>query len=258
MSSTMTAPITLIIIPSGTLIIIITHKIYTSMNADQKKWLKFQIECKMRRHSETTLLQLKHWIKEDGSQDWNTVNSKTFHNFVCRNRKKFQDTGSMKRKEGTGGHNQISLAKKVKIKRLAANKLYAGTRPVAAKVGVSAETVRNELKRSGHKAYHKRKVQAMTPEQEGRRVTCSNWLLDNYGRRVDGRTVWGRLLNTDWSGKNLKQFFLSCFICFRLFFIQVQSPSMGLSTPRMMLSGPSLSRMPGNCWTVPRRSSRRT
>ena len=204
MNLTIMSPITLIVIPSGIFIIIIDNqliKIYI-MTPEQKKWLKLQIEVKMRREPETTLLQLKHWIKKDTEVDWESVKKTTFHMFVKENRDKWLETGSLKRKEGTGGSNQISLAKKVKIKRLGVKKLNAGNRVVAAKVGVSHTTVRNVLKETGHKSYHRRKVQAMTPEQMAKRVTCSNWLLANIGRTVrDGRSKWSRVLNTDFSGK---------------------------------------------------------
>ena len=160
---------------------IIAQKIYT-MTPEQRAFLKLQIEVKLRREPETTMLQMKKWIKEDTSQDRNSVDIRTFHKFVKQNMDKWRETGSMKRREGSG-RPEMSLGKKIKIKRLAAKKQHAGLRVVAPKVGVSHETVRRVLKETGHKAYHKRKVQAMTPEQEGRRVTCSNWLLDNYGSR---------------------------------------------------------------------------
>ena len=188
------------------------------MTKEQRQWLKMQIEVKMGRQPETTLLQLKKWIKEDTKVDWNTVKPTTFHDFVKDNRNKLLETGSLKRREGSG-RPDMTLAKKIKIKRLAVKKHHAGLRVVAPQVGVSHETVRKVLKDTGHKAYQMRKVQAMTPEHMQQRVTFSNWALLNLGRTVDGRTQWGRLVNTDFSGKKFS--LLLCFICFRLFF-QVQ------------------------------------
>jgi hypothetical protein len=66
-------------------------------------------------------------------------------------------------------------------------------------VGVSYKTVQNVLKKDGAKPYHTRKVQAMSQEHKEKRVQFAKWALQEYGLRINGNTVWGRLVNTDFS-----------------------------------------------------------
>ena len=97
----------------------------------------------------------------------------------------------------------------------------------------------------------KMKVQAMTPEHKLKRVTFARWLLDNYGRLVDGRTVWGRLVNTDFSGKNLLKFVLCLF---QIIFFQVPLASKDAATARRTLFGLRVRNLLESCWTMPVRS----
>ena len=180
------------------------------MTQDQKKWLKLQIEVQMKRRPGITAIEMRKHIKKDEHVDWSVFPRQSFEGAVKRNMDKVRETGTTKNRPGQG-RPQISLAKKLKIKRLSMDKKHAGNRVVAEKVGVSKTTVNRVLKDMGAKAWHVRKVQDISPEQKVKRVTCAHWLLDNYGRLVDGRTVWGRVLNTDWSGKKSIKF------CFRLF-----------------------------------------
>ena len=45
------------------------------------------------------------------------------------------------------------------------------------------------------KAYHRRKVQAMTPIHKIKRVEFSCWALRDYGRALTGHSVRGRLIS---------------------------------------------------------------
>ena len=154
------------------------------MSQDQKKWLKLQIEVMMKRNPEVTAKEMRDWIKGDTHVDWSVFPRQTFEGAVTRNMEKVRETGTTKNKPGQG-RPQISLAKKLKIKRLSINKKYAGNRVVATKTGVGKTTVNRVLKGMGARAWHVRKVQAMTPEQEAKRVVSANWLNDNYGRWQD-------------------------------------------------------------------------
>ena len=79
------------------------------MTPEQRAWLREQIIVVMRRDPNTTLKQMKAYVREDPTVDWATVNNKTFHNYLDRNMAKYRDKGSLKRKPGTGGNGQISL-----------------------------------------------------------------------------------------------------------------------------------------------------
>ena len=39
----------------------------------------------------------------------------------------------------------------------------------------------------------------MRPDHKLKRVELAKWCLKQYGRKVDVNTVWGRLVNTDFS-----------------------------------------------------------
>ena len=98
------------------------------MTPEMRKWLKIQIECKLKRSPGCSLIDLKEFIREDASHNWNAVNKKTLHNFLDRNMKKFQQTGNLKRKPGSGGENAISLRKVNRIVKLSKNKVWASSR----------------------------------------------------------------------------------------------------------------------------------
>ena len=66
-------------------------------------------------------------------------------------------------------------------------------------MGLSNTTTWRVLRKAGLKPLHKRKVQAMKPEHKVRRVQFATWALREYGRQVHGNTVWGRIINTDFS-----------------------------------------------------------
>ena len=128
-----------------------------------------------------------------------TIKSNTLSKFISYQLEKLRNTGNLTRKRGSGGHNKTPPRVVNRIKRLALNKHWRGSRKVAAMVGVTRTTVQNYLRKSGAKAYHRRKVQAMTPVHQARRVEFSRWALREYGRDVTGHSVWGRLVNTDFS-----------------------------------------------------------
>ena len=49
------------------------------------------------------------------------------------------------------------------------------------------------------KVYHQRKVQKMNDLHKGKMMEFFRWALQKYGIVANGRTVWGRLVNTDFS-----------------------------------------------------------
>ena len=129
--------------------------------------------------------------------DFTQVKSITLYRFVSRNMAKFRDTGTMDRKIGSGGSNKITRQAVTMIKRLSMNRKRRSNRKVAAMVGTSKDTVRRYLKKSGAKAYHRRKVQAMKSEHRDKRIEFARWALQQYGVVINGNTTWGRLVNTD-------------------------------------------------------------
>jgi len=76
---------------------------------EKRAWLKDQIKFKMKREPNVTLKAMKAWIKEDTSQDWNTIKRTTFHQFVQSNMEKFRAQGNLKRKPGEGQGPQHRL-----------------------------------------------------------------------------------------------------------------------------------------------------
>ena len=72
--------------------------------------------------------------------------------------------------------------------------------PVALKVGVSYNTVRNTLKVAGAKAYHKYKTQKLTDDHKVRRVQFSDWMLKKFGCARSNQPL-GFIINTDFSAK---------------------------------------------------------
>ena len=86
-----------------------------------------------------------------------------------------------------------------RVKRLCKNRKRRSIRKVGTIVGISKSTTWNLLRKAGLKPLHKRKVQAMKPEHKVRRVQFATWALREYGRQVHGNTVWGRIINTDFS-----------------------------------------------------------
>ena len=91
---------------------------------EQREWLKDQIKVKMKREPNVTLKAIKAWIKEDTSQDWNTIKRTTFHQFVQSNMEKFRAQGNLKRKPGSGEGDEISLRKIQQIKKLSLKKRF--------------------------------------------------------------------------------------------------------------------------------------
>ena len=143
------------------------------MTPDDWAWLKKQIEVQMVRNPNSTLQQMKDWIRSDPSRDWNNLKKQAFNNFLRRNMDKFRETGSFKRSTnpGSGGAREISLAKAVKIKRLGLNKVATGTRKIGAIVKCCGKTVAKYLRKAGAKRpYHRRKVQKMTQDHMDKHV----------------------------------------------------------------------------------------
>ena len=124
----------------------------------------------MRRQPNVSLQEMKTWIRGDPSYNWDLVKKQCFNNFLRRAMDKFRETGSMKRRAGSG-RDGIPLSKARKIKRLGLNKLYTGTRPIGARVGCDPRTVAKYLRKSGAKrAYHRRKVQNLSQQHMEKRV----------------------------------------------------------------------------------------
>lgn len=169
------------------------------MNLECRKHLQNHIKVKLEREPDITPENMRSWLLGDKIFDLGQVKPMTLYMFVKRSMDKFRSTGSMARKEGSGGNNSISRQAATRIKRLALNRKRRGSRKVAAMVGVSQGTVINYLKKSGAKAYHRRKVQAMSEEHKEKRVQFARWALEEYGQVVNGNTTWGRLINTDFS-----------------------------------------------------------
>ena len=171
------------------------------MNSEARAYLQRHIQVKLEKDPEATPKEVMEWLLS-GHQtfDLSLVNYKTLHSFITRNMKKYKETGSMDMLKGRGA-KKTKLTRGVinKIKRLSINRKRRGTRSVAAMVGVSKSSVHRTLKESGAKFYHMRKVQVMQPHHEEARVQFAHWALDQYGGLVNGNTVWGRLINTDFS-----------------------------------------------------------
>ena len=147
-----------------------TDSIHTIvMSPEMRAWLKKQVEVKMKREPNSTVMTMKEWLREDTSVDWTEVGKQTFHQAVTRAMEKVRTTGSTKRRPGAGG-KEISLAQRRNIRRLSMNQLSRSTRKVASHVGVSRETVRKYLKNSGAKAYHRVRVQSLKPHHKADRV----------------------------------------------------------------------------------------
>ena len=140
------------------------------MTPEQRAWLREQIIVVMRRDPNTTLKQMKAYVREDPTVDWATVNNKTFHNYLDRNMAKYRDKGSLKRKPGTGGNGQISLRKVQQLGRLTLNKRNMGAKKASKVLGIGETTVRRYLKKRGAKPYHRVRVQKLTPEHKAARV----------------------------------------------------------------------------------------
>ena len=171
------------------------------MNSEAREYLRRHIQVQLERSPDIEVKDMKKWLLSNQQTfDLSQVEYITLHSFVTRNMAKFKELGTMDRQEGSGRPRTARSKKNVlKIKRLALNKHRRGSRNVAAMVGVSKDTVNRALKEAGAKYFHRRKVQAMKPEHEVKRVEFARWALDTYGRVVNGNTVWGRLVNTDFS-----------------------------------------------------------
>ena len=170
------------------------------MPPEVKKYLSRNIQSQFDKDPAIQSGEVKKWLLS-GNQpfDLSTIKSNTLSKFISYQLEKLRNTGNLTRKRGSGGHNKTPPRVVNRIKRLALNKHWRGSRKVAAMVGVTRTTVQNYLRKSGAKAYHRRKVQAMTPVHQARRVEFSRWALREYGRDVTGHSVWGRLVNTDFS-----------------------------------------------------------
>ena len=70
--------------------------------------------------------------------------------------------------------------------------------------GVGNATVHRYFQADGAKFLHRRKVQAMRPDHELKRVEFAKWSLKQYGRKLDGNTVWDRLVKTDFTAMTKK------------------------------------------------------
>ena len=73
----------------------------------------------------------------------------------------------------------------MKQRRILVNKKLAGSCCVGKLLGLSQASVQNYLKRAKCKSF----VQKMTPRHMEQRVECAKWALENYGVRLDGRTI---------------------------------------------------------------------
>ena len=126
----------------------------------------------MKRKPNSTLSEMKAWIRSDPSNNWNNLKKQCFNNFLRRNMDKFRETGSLKRRFNPAqGRQEISLSKVRKIKRLGLNKINTGTRKIAARVQCDPKTVAKYLRKAGAKRpYHRRKVQLLTQNHMEKRV----------------------------------------------------------------------------------------
>ena len=175
---------------------------HVNMTPEQRQWLKDQIKVKCVRDKNISGRKLKKWLREGcEAADLRILPSqkKAFGNFVDRNVRKFRETNSLARKPGSG-RPRIPGAKQRRILELCINKKWAGTRRIAKLLGIGHNSVARYLKRAGCKSFARSRTQKMTPRHLEQRVECAKWALENYGDKVDGRTVWGRLINTDFSG----------------------------------------------------------
>ena len=142
------------------------------MNSEAQDYIRRHILVQMEKYPDINVKDMKKWLLA-GEQPWDLreVNAYTLRAFIRRNMEKFEDTGSLDRKTGSGRPRSARTAENVrKIKCLSLNKLRRGNQTVAAMVGTSRQTVQRTLKGVGARFYHRRKVQSMTPEHERRRV----------------------------------------------------------------------------------------
>ena len=152
------------------------------MPPEVKKYLSRNIQSQFDKDPAIQSGEVKKWLLS-GNQpfDLSTIKSNTLSKFISYQLEKLRNSGNLTRKRGSGGHNKTPPRVVNRIKRLALNKHWRGSRKVAAMVGVHRSTVQNHLRKSGAKAYHRRKVQAMTPVHQARRVEFSRWALREYG-----------------------------------------------------------------------------
>ena len=173
------------------------------MDSETRKKLKSEIEVYLAKFPNAQIRDVRKFLKSDGttSQLWRNLNKSTRNSFLDYNVKKFLATGSSVKHRGGNGRKKTPRRTQATIKRLAMNKNNRSLRKVAGLTGVSYVTVRNVLKGSGAKAYHKYRVQKMTDDHKAKRVEFCEHLLTSYGANPRPGTRWYRLINTDFSAK---------------------------------------------------------
>ena len=169
------------------------------MNTEAREFIKRHVLVLLESDPDMTPAQVKEHLLQQTVYDLGLVHPNTLFSFVIRNCQKFSETGSLDRKAGSGGLNATPRDTVNRVKRLCKNKKRRSIRKVGAIVGLSNTTTWRVLRKAGLKPLHKRKVQAMKPEHKVRRVQFATWALREYVRQVHGNTVWGRIINTDFS-----------------------------------------------------------
>ena len=171
------------------------------MNSESRSFLKQQIQTYLQKYPDCTGKDVKKWILS-GDQEFNLmdVQRDTLNKFIQYNLGKFREEGQCVKHKGGNGRKQTPRTVVARIKTLMLNKKRRSLRTVAAKVGkIHFTTVRNIMVKNKARAYHKRKVQKMSPVHMEKRLRFAWWALNQYGSSMGPSSVWRRLLNCDFS-----------------------------------------------------------
>jgi len=129
------------------------------MDSGLRTALKHQIQAYVEKRPDVELKEVRSWIA-GGNQLLQEVKvrPRTLRNFISYQFLKFKSGYAITKHVGGYGRRRISKDKEKKILKSCLNKEHSGLRGTAHKIGVSFSTVRNVLKRSGPRAYHKYKT----------------------------------------------------------------------------------------------------
>ena len=168
-----------------------------------KEKMKDQIKVKLRKNPNSNLAEMKEFILHGDPTVFDHVNRNQINSFLNYNMEKFNATGSLDYRLG-GGRPSTSQEKKDEIVDICKEKRFTGTtRKASAQCDVSQTTVRNVLKAAGLKSYSAKPVQKMNGRQKMNRLVFGHYGLNTYGVDVSRQSVYGRLVNTDFSAGRL-------------------------------------------------------
>ena len=169
------------------------------MDVSTRKNLILQIDVFVKKYPLASLSDVRKFIFSGSCVDLKNVSKNTLTKFIIYHMKKIKKTGScLDRSPGSGRPKNVTGKKENvrKVLKLCLEKETPGLRNVSKKLDISYGSVRNILKESGIKAYHKQREQAFTKDHKVDRVKYGKWLLNNLGK--DGsKGKWLTFLNTD-------------------------------------------------------------